>query len=109
MSRSKLISFSILGGLVITIVLNIVGFSTNNRTLTGVLLWQDVVLAHAVGPGPLLFVDEQGTPHYEGTPVHLLIVPVGFLLSIPIYSIVSYFFLRILVSTKFSGKDEGTL
>jgi hypothetical protein len=34
------------------------------------------------------------TPMYEGTPVHLLILPVGLLIGVATYSVISYFILR---------------
>ena len=107
MSRTRLFILSIVGGLVITIVLTAVGLSVENKSVTGILLWQDVFLAYLVGPEPLLSNDAQGKPHYEGTPIHMLILPVGFLLSIPIYSIVSYLFLRNLRSTKEPSEGNG--
>lgn len=74
------------------------GLNTNNKRLRTVLLWQYAIPAWLVYPGgPLLYVDEHGTPHYEGSPVLALILPVGFLLGIPIYTVPSYFVLRWLV------------
>src|SRR6266404_9538110 len=97
MSRAKLFMFSVIGGIVIAIVLTAIAFSVDNKKVSGALLWQDTLFVYLTGPGPLLFIDEQGKPHYEGTPILLLILPVGFLLSIPIYSVPSYLFLRWLV------------
>jgi hypothetical protein len=71
-----------------------VALSINNRPLSGVLLWQVVLIAYLLGPGPLLGHDEQGNPMYEGTPVHMLILPVGLFLAVVFYSIVSYLLLR---------------
>src|ERR1700738_1894160 len=85
MSRAKSLLLSALVALVITIALTWVAVSTDNRNVARTLLWQDAILGWLVAPGgPLLFVDAQGTPHYEGSPILLLILPVGFLLSIPI-------------------------
>ncbi len=106
MSRTKLFILSVLGGIVITIVLTLIGLSVENRTVVRIVLWQDMFLAYLAGPGPLLFTDAQGKPHYEGTPIHMLIVPVGFLISIPIYSVVTFFLLRTLVRKK-RARDEA--
>ena len=94
MSRDKLFIFSIIGGAVITIALTWTAFSIDNRKVSRVLLWQDAILLYLVGTGPPLGHDAQGNPRYEGTPMHTLILPFGFLLSIPIYSAVSYLALR---------------
>jgi len=88
---------SVIGGIVIAIALTAIAFSVDNKKISGALLWQDTVLVYLVGPGPVLYTDAQGKPHYEGTPIHLLILPVGFLLSIPIYSAISYLALRLFV------------
>ena len=97
MSRAKLFILSVTAGIVITIALTVVGLSVENETVTGVLLWQDVILAYLLGPGPILSIDSQGNPQYEGTPVHMLILPAGFLLSILIYSSISYIIWRYFV------------
>lgn len=94
MSRDKLLTYSIIGGIVITIALTWMALSIDNRKVSGVLLWQDTIFVNLVGPGPPLGHDAQGNQMYEGTPIHMLILPVGFLLSIPIYSAVSYLVLR---------------
>jgi hypothetical protein len=94
MSRANLFIFSIIGGAFITIMLTWTAFSIDNKKLSRVLLWQDTIFVYLVGPGPLLGHDSQGNPMYEGTPIHRLILPFGFLLSIPIYSVVSYLVLR---------------
>lgn len=78
----------------ITAILTCVGLSIDNRPLSGVLLWQVVLIAYLLGPGPLLGHDEQGNPMYEGTPVHMLILPVGLFLCVVFYSVVSYLVLR---------------
>ena len=85
---------SVLGGIVVTVALTAVALSVENETITGVLLWQDTIFVYFTGPGPPLGHDAQGNQMYEGTPIHMLILPVGFLLSVPIYSAVSYFILR---------------
>jgi len=91
---------SVVGGVVIAAILTAVAFSVDNRKLSGVLLWQDKRFVYLVGPGPLLYTDAQGKPHYEGTPIHMLILPVGFLFSVPFYSVASYFFVRWLVRNR---------
>jgi len=98
MSRAKLFTWSVVIGVGVTIALTWTAIEINDRTVSGILLWQDVILGYLVGPGPLLFVDKQGHPVYEGTPIHLLIVPVGFILSIPIYSVIAYLILRAFTS-----------
>lgn len=89
--------FSVIGGIVIAIALTAVAFSVESKTISRVLLWQDTLFVYLVGPGPLLYTNAEGKPHYEGTPIHMLILPVGFLLSVPIYSVPSYLCLRWLV------------
>jgi len=88
---------SVIGGIVIAIALTAIAFSVDNKKISGALLWQDTVLVYLVGPGPVLYTDAQGKTHYEGTPIHLLILPVGFLLSIPIYSAISYLAMQLFV------------
>lgn len=94
MSRGNLFILSVFGGIVITSALTALAFSVNNRTISGLLLWQDTLLFYLVGPGPPLGLDVHGHQMYEGTPIHLFIVPLGFLLTIPLYSMLSYFFLK---------------
>jgi hypothetical protein len=94
MPRSKLILLSLICGAVVTVVLTWTAFSIDNKKVSRVLLWQDTILMYLVGPGPLLGHDAQGNRMYEGTPIHTLILPVGFLLSIPIYSACGYLILR---------------
>lgn len=94
MSRSKLVLLSLFCGAIITVVLTWTAFSIDNKKLSRALLWQDTILVYLIGPGPLLGHDVQRNPTYEGTPIHMIILPVGFLLSIPIYSAVSYLVLR---------------
>lgn len=80
---------------VITSALSWIGFAVENRTVARILLWQYAIPAWLVAPGgPLLYVDAQGMRHYEGSPLLLLIFPVGFLLGIFIYALASYFLLR---------------
>ena len=87
--------FSVVAALVITSALSSIGFSLDNQTVARILLWQYAIPAWLVAPGgPLLYVDAQGTPHYEGSPMLLLIFPVGFLLGILIYTVLSYFLIR---------------
>jgi len=94
MSRGNLFILSVFGGIVITSALTALAFSVDNRTISGLLLWQDTLLFYIVGPGPPLGLDAHGHQMYEGTPIHMLIVPVGFLLTIPLYSVLSYFLLK---------------
>ena len=94
-SFARLSILSVISGACITIALTWAAFSIDNKKLSHVLLWQDTILMYLAGPGPLLGHDSQGNPKYEGTPVHTVILPVGFLLSIPIYSALSYLVLRL--------------
>ena len=61
-SATKTLFFSVTGGLIIATILHGVALSVGNRTLSGLLLWQDTLFVYLAGPGPLLFVDKQGTP-----------------------------------------------
>jgi hypothetical protein len=106
MSRAKLFIFSIIGGAFITVTLTWTAFSIDNKRLSHVLLWQDTILVYLVGRGPLLGHDAQGNARYEGTPIHGLILPFGFLLSIPIYSAVSYLVLRALFGLRPDRKED---
>jgi len=94
MSRSNLLLSSLICGAVITIVLTWTAFSIDNKRLTRALLWQDTILVYLVGQGAPIGYDAQGNPRYEGTPIHTFILPIGFLLSVPIYSAGSYLMLR---------------
>lgn len=107
MSRAKLFTLSVLGGIVIAVVLTAVALSVENEIVTGVLLWQDTVFVYLTGPGPPLGHDAQGNQMYEGTPIHMLILPVGFLLSIPIYSAVSYFILRRMLRRRGDQREDA--
>jgi len=95
MSLGKTLVVSIAGGFIIATLLHVAAFSVENRTITGALLWQDTLFVYLTGPGPVLFVDEQGKPHYEGTPILALIVPVGYIVSMPIYSLLTFVFLKV--------------
>ena len=55
----------------------------------------------------MLYVDAQGTPHYEGSPVLLLVFPVGFVLGILIYTVPSYFLLRWFVHRRAAQQIVG--
>ncbi len=94
MSGPKLFMLSLVCGIVITAILTLAAFSVENRNFAGVLLWQVVLVAYVVGPGPVLGHDEQGNTVYEGTPVHMLIMPVGLFLAIATYWVISYFLLK---------------
>ena len=95
MSRPKSFFTSVVAALFITSALSSIGFSLDNRTVARILLWQYAIPAWLVAPGgPLLYVDGKGTPHYEGSPMLLLIFPVGFLLGILFYTVAVYFLLR---------------
>jgi hypothetical protein len=52
-------------------------FSIRDKRISGVLLWQVALIVYLLGPGPSLGNDAQRNPKYEGTPVHLLILPGG--------------------------------
>lgn len=94
MSRGNLFILSVFGGIVITSALTALALSVNDKTISGLLLWQDTLLFYLVGPGPSLGLDVHGHQMYEGTPIHMLIFPLGFLLANPLYSVPSYFFLK---------------
>lgn len=95
MSRSKTLRVSIGGGFVIATIFHVVGLTVGNKTITGILLWQDTLFVYLTGPGPLLGHDAEGNPHYEGTPILALILPVGYLVSVVIYSFATFLFLRL--------------
>ena len=108
MSRLKSLFLSVLAAFVITCALSWIGFAIDNRTVARVLLWQYAIPAWLVAPGgPLLYVDAQGTPHYEGSPVLLLIFPVGFVQGILIYTVPSYFLLRWFVHRRAAQQIVG--
>ena len=94
MSRSRLFTLSLLCGVLITAALTWAAFSTENRTVSGLLLWPVTIVSYLLGPGPLLGHNDQGEPMYEGTPVALLILPLGWAFSIASYSAVSYLVLK---------------
>ena len=105
MSRLRSLFFSVVAALVITSALSSIGFSIENKTVFRILLWQYAIPAWLVAPGgPLLFVDAQGKPHYEGSPMLLLIFPIGFLLGILFYTVASYFLLRWFVHRRAPNK-----
>ena len=108
MSRPKSLFFSIVAALVLTSALSWIGFSIDNQTVARILLWQYAIPAWLVAPGgPLLYVDSQGTPHYEGSPMLLLIFPVGFLLGILFYTVAGYFLLRWFVHRRAAQQIVG--
>lgn len=95
MSRSKTLFASVAGGFVIATMLHVAFFLVENKTIAGALLWQDTLFVYLTGPGPLLGHDDQGNPHYEGTPILALILPVGYLVSVGIYSLMTFLFLKL--------------
>jgi len=108
MSSSKTFFVSVAGGFIIATLLHVVAFSINNRTISGTLLWQDTLFFYVTGPGPLLFVDKQGTPHYEGTPIIPLILAFGYVVSLPVYSFVTFLFLKIFaLATRGMGNSRS--
>ena len=94
MSRGNLFILSVFGGILIASALTALALTVDNKTISGLLLWQDTLLVYLVGPGPPLGQDAHGNQMYEGTPIHMLILPFGFLLSVPLYSVLSYFLLK---------------
>ncbi len=105
MSHLKSLWFSVVAALILTTLLTVLGLNTDNKRLSKVFLWQYAIPAWVVYPGgPLLYVDKEGTPHYEGSPVMLLILPVGFLLGIPIYTVPIYLLLRWSVHRSLTNK-----
>ena len=52
------------------------------------------MIVYLLGPGPSLGYAAQGNTMYEGTPVHLLILPVRLFVGVAIHSTISYFSLR---------------
>jgi len=95
MSRLKSLCLSVAIGLVLTGVLTAIGLNLDKGKVASILLWQYAIPAWLVYPGgPLLYVDDHNTPHYEGSPMLLLILPVGFLLGIFFYAVPSYFVIR---------------
>ncbi len=103
MSRSKLVVWSIVCGVIITVALIRASASIGNDRVSRVLLWQAAILVYLVGQGPLLAYDAQGEPIYEGSPVGMLAGFVGLLLGIPIYSVVSYFVPRAITGSRSKG------
>jgi len=97
MTSIRVLLLSIFNGLVTTIGLTVIALSVNNKIVSGILLWQVTLLFYLVGPGPLLSYDERGNPQYEGTPIHMLVLPVGLLITFLTYSIASWIILRSLV------------
>ena len=95
MSASKTFFVSVACGFPIATLLHIAAVSVANRTISGALLWQDTLFVYLTGPGPLLFVDEQGKPHYEGTPILALILPVGYIVGLLIYSLMAFLLLKL--------------
>jgi hypothetical protein len=94
MSRGNLLILSVFGGIVIAFALTALAFSVDNRTISGLLLWQHTLLFYLIGPRLPVGHYAHGNQMYEGTPIHLLIFPLGLLLTIPLYSVLSYFFLK---------------
>jgi hypothetical protein len=102
MPRSKTLFLSLAGGFIIAPVLHLAAFCIDNRTISRVLLWQDSLFIYLTGPGPLLFVDRYGKPHFEGTPILVFILPVGYVISVLIYSVVTFVFLKAFVRRRAS-------
>jgi hypothetical protein len=95
MSRARKFFVSVTAGFTIATVFHIAAFSIDNRTILRALLWPDALFLYLIGPGPVLFVDKQGNPQYEGTPILVLILPVGYILSVLIYSTVTFLVLKL--------------
>jgi hypothetical protein len=66
-----------------------------------ILLWQ-VGLLFSLVPAHNIGTPEQ--PFYEGTPIHLLAIPAGILLGVPIYAFLSF----LLWLAKEKMKNRGT-
>jgi hypothetical protein len=103
MSQAKLLIWSLISGVVITGLLATVAVSVENKNIAAILLWQFAAIAYLVGPGPLLGLNEQGEQMYEGTPIHMLILPVGLFLTVATYSTVIYLILRAVFKNRVGG------
>jgi hypothetical protein len=94
MRKSTSILASFVSGISITTALTCAAFLTGNRALSGALLWPVTLIVYLMGPGPLLGYNAEGQPTYEGTPLHLIALPVGLFLEAVIYSVIVYCALR---------------
>ncbi len=96
MSWLKLISKSILCGIIITIVVTFVCMLVGNKTVSQILLSPLVLLIYTLGHPPLLGYAPQGNQMYEGTPIDGIIIIFGIFLCIPFYSTISFFVFALL-------------
>lgn len=96
-------STSIIAGFLFAGVLLLIGVNTATEEIRSVLLWHWKPIYSLAGNGPLLGHTADGTPIYEGTPVHVLFGLLGMFAGFMIYP-VSIFIIWSLVD-KFRSKQ----
>jgi hypothetical protein len=84
------ILISLIGGWTIAAILLVFVRYFDNDNLTAVLLWHWGPIYSLAGNGPLLGYRPDGTPLYEGTPIHLVFGLIGYLAGFLIYPIIIY-------------------
>ena len=80
-------SISIVGGFLFAGILVLIGVNTPTEELRSILLWHWEPIYSLAGNGPLLGYAQDGTPMYEGTPVHMLFGFVGMFAGFVIYPV----------------------
>ena len=84
-SKPKLIAFSIVSGLVLTIVLTILALQAESRAWTCTFAWQACLLQQ--------IIHTPDNPIHEASPIDFFAFMFGVALGMPIYSFLTYFVL----------------
>jgi hypothetical protein len=96
MSTRKRLAISFILGTIFTVVLIVIGYTTQSETLSRVCFWQSNLLTWLVQPGPIVGYTSDGTRQFEGNPIWLVMVFGGMASGIPIYTTCVYLILTVM-------------
>ena len=100
-SYDRLPAWSLLSGFAIQAFLAALALRVGEKLAW--VVWNISLGIRLAGPGPSLGRDAAGRELHEGTPVHILMGMMGVGLGVAVYSLASYFLLRLLIRRRQRG------